>query len=87
MHDCCIWYGSCRKLGVPYFGVLIIRILLFRVLYWELPYLDDVIRDQKVLLEISSSGIPAKPTITLHLFAKSPKPKVPNPAWQQKHEA
>ena len=26
--------GSFRKLGVPYFGVLIIRILLFRVLYW-----------------------------------------------------
>ena len=22
------------KIGVPYFGVLIIRILLFRVLYW-----------------------------------------------------
>ena len=26
-------YGSFRKLGVPYFGVLIIRILLFRVPY------------------------------------------------------
>ena len=26
--------GSFRKLGVPYFGVPIIRILLFRVLYW-----------------------------------------------------
>ena len=26
--------GSFRKLWVPYFGVLIIRILLFRVLYW-----------------------------------------------------
>ena len=25
-------YGSFRKLGVPYFGVLIIRILLFRVI-------------------------------------------------------
>ena len=25
-------YGSFRKLGVPYFGVLIIRILLFKVL-------------------------------------------------------
>ena len=25
--------GSFRKLGVPHFGVLIIRILLFRVLY------------------------------------------------------
>ena len=25
--------GSFRKLGVPYFGVLIIRILLFRELY------------------------------------------------------
>ena len=25
--------GSFRKLGVPYLGVLIIRILLFRVLY------------------------------------------------------
>ena len=25
--------GSFRNLGVPYFGVLIIRILLFRVLY------------------------------------------------------
>ena len=25
--------GSFRKLGVPYFGVLIIRILLFMVLY------------------------------------------------------
>ena len=23
------------KMGVPYFGVLIIRILLFRVLYWD----------------------------------------------------
>ena len=26
-------YGSFRKLRVPYFGVLVIRILLFRVLY------------------------------------------------------
>ena len=26
-------YGSFRKLGVPYFGALIIRILVFRVLY------------------------------------------------------
>ena len=26
--------GGFRKLGVPYFGVLIMRILLFRVLYW-----------------------------------------------------
>ena len=26
-------YGSFRKLGVPYFGALIIRILLFRVPY------------------------------------------------------
>ena len=26
-------YGSFRKLGVPYFGLLIIRILLFKVLY------------------------------------------------------
>ena len=26
-------YGSFRKLGVPYLGVLIVRILLFRVLY------------------------------------------------------
>ena len=25
--------GSFRKLGVPYFGVLVIRILIFRVLY------------------------------------------------------
>ena len=24
---------DCAKIGVPYFGVLIIRILLFRVLY------------------------------------------------------
>ena len=28
-----VLYGSFRKLGVPHFGVLIIRILLFRVLY------------------------------------------------------
>ena len=27
-------YGSFRKLGVPYFGVRIISILLFRVLFW-----------------------------------------------------
>ena len=26
-------YGGLRKLGVPYFGVLIVRILLFGVLY------------------------------------------------------
>ena len=26
-------FGSFRKLGVPYLGVLIIRILLYRVLY------------------------------------------------------
>ena len=26
-------YGSFRKLGVPYIGVLIIRILPFRILY------------------------------------------------------
>ena len=30
-------HGSFWKLGVPYFGVLIIRILLFRMLYW-VPY-------------------------------------------------
>ena len=27
-------YGSFRKLGVPHLGALIIKILLFRVLYW-----------------------------------------------------
>ena len=27
-------YGSFRKLGVPYFGVLITRILRFMMLYW-----------------------------------------------------
>ena len=37
-------YGSFRKLGVPYFGVLIIRILRFRVhikvpYFRKLPYL------------------------------------------------
>ena len=26
--------GTFRKLGVPYFGVLVTGILLFRVLYW-----------------------------------------------------
>ena len=32
---CTVWvHGSFRKLGVPCFGVLIIRILRFRVLYW-----------------------------------------------------
>ena len=31
-------YGSFRKLGDPYFGVLIIRILVFRVLYQRVPY-------------------------------------------------
>ena len=31
------FFGSFRKLGVPYFGVLIIRILLFRVLYLGSP--------------------------------------------------
>ena len=31
-------HGSFRKFGVPYFGVLIIRILLFRVLYIGVPY-------------------------------------------------
>ena len=29
--------GYVSKLGVPYFGVLIIRDLLFRVLYSEIP--------------------------------------------------
>ena len=29
------YYESFRKLGLPYFGVLIIRILLFRVLYQD----------------------------------------------------
>ena len=29
--------GSFRKFGVHYLGVLIIRILLFRVLYWGPP--------------------------------------------------
>ena len=29
----CSTRGSFRKFGVPYFGVLIIRFLLFRVLY------------------------------------------------------
>ena len=32
--------GSFRKLGVPYFGVLIIRIRLFRVLYQDPLFLE-----------------------------------------------
>ena len=36
-------YGRFRKLGVPYFGVLIIRILLFRVLYIRVPYFPKLL--------------------------------------------
>ena len=36
-------YGSFQKLGVPYFGVLIIRILLFRVLYQGPLFLETLI--------------------------------------------
>ena len=39
-------YGSFRKLGVPYFGVLTIRILLFRVLYWGPPFSETPIWTQ-----------------------------------------
>ena len=36
-------YGSFRKLGVPYLGVLIIRTLLFRVLYLDLLFSETPI--------------------------------------------
>ena len=44
---------SQKKLGVPYFGVLIIRILLCRVLYWgpllsETPTWDPTVEDLEV---------------------------------------
>ena len=32
---------DCPKIGVPYFGVLIIRILLFRVLYFGKPQMQE----------------------------------------------
>ena len=36
-------YGSFRKFGLPYFGVLIIRILLFRVLYYGPLFSENLI--------------------------------------------
>ena len=63
-------YGSFRKFGVPYFGVLKIRILLFRVLYLgplfseKLPY-----SFVKAMLGLEIAVTPAlssKPTRTLH---------------------
>ena len=36
-------FGGFRELGVPYFGVLIIRILLFRVLYYGPLFLETPI--------------------------------------------
>ena len=57
-------YGTFRKLGVPYFGVLIIRILLFRLLYWgplfsetPLSLYDWCPRPQKLPEPLLSPGI------------------------------
>ena len=41
--------GSFRKLGVPYFGVLIIRILLFGVLYMG-PLFSETPKSRLLLL-------------------------------------
>ena len=44
-------FGSFRNLGLPYFGVLMIRILLFRVFYSGPPFSET-----PILLPCFSSG-------------------------------
>ena len=55
-HGFKVRFESFRKLGVPYFGVLIKRILLFGVLYW-VPYFRKLpfqVNFRKKLQEIAS---------------------------------
>ena len=50
-------YGSFRKLGVPYFGVLIIRILLYQdPLFLETPILKS---------ELSVEGLRSFPSLLI----------------------
>ena len=42
-------FKSFRKLGVPYFGVLMIRFLLFRVLHWGPLFSETPNRSLRVL--------------------------------------
>ena len=62
-----------RKLGVPYFGVLVIRILLFRVLYLgfphfrELPYLLPRFRIER--LGIQGLGVQGSIWVVVKIMA------------------
>ena len=47
-------YGSFRKLAVPYSGVLIIRILLFRALYWGPLVSETPISQNPISLKLRS---------------------------------
>ena len=49
------------KIWVPYLGVLIIRILLFRVLYWG-PLLSETPMSQELDLEFGTRGALFVPT-------------------------
>ena len=50
-------YGSFRRLGVPYFGVLIVRILLFRVLYLRPPIFGNSHMFQSVTSWKDTAGV------------------------------
>ena len=62
--------GSCRNLGVPYFGVLIIRILLFRVDYIGVPYFRKLpsIGTQRLLIYYDCGIESQKPYFTMVWF-------------------
>ena len=51
--------GSFRKLGVPYFGVLIIRILLFRVLYSQILSYTTLKPDEASYPHVDTAAPPA----------------------------
>ena len=66
-------FGSFRKLGIPYFGVIITRILLFRVLYWGPLFSETPICDSETNKTELERPRP-RPRLTRARLASSSRP-------------
>ena len=60
LYICIYIYGSFPNLGVPYFGVLIVRILLFRVLYQGTRFGSPIFGNSKNVKSILQFGNPCE---------------------------
>ena len=77
-------HGSFQKLGVPYFGALIIRILLFRVLYSGSLFSETLTCQASVENVLSRSIILFRHTATdlvLHKDGADPRGRLPIGAY------